>query len=284
MGLRTRFKLAACTVGPDYARPESPRAAGGAFLGADNPAFAPAEPPEGWWRLYQDAELDRLVEEAFAHNTDLRVATANLERARALLRETRAGRLPQVGVSAGANYARVPETQVVELSDGAPQASQPKDRSRAKGKADSTARREGRGPGLAVDVLPAPPAVNSYARPTVKPVLEQTITDFLAGCRAQDRILLLFAGHRVEREYYYNDAGSQMERFRASVEAVRRGEPAPEDGYHGAYVAELAALPGDPVPHMLERIEASLERGVLEVRVPRADEDRPVRIPLKTKD
>ena len=72
--------------------------------------------------------------------------------------------------------------------------------------------------------------------------------------------LLEFAGHAVEREYYYNDAGRQMERFRASVEAARRGEPPPEDGYHGAYIAELAALPADPVAEMLRRIEASLER------------------------
>jgi arginyl-tRNA synthetase len=72
--------------------------------------------------------------------------------------------------------------------------------------------------------------------------------------------LLEFAGHDVEREYYYNDAGLQMERFRASVEAVRRGEEPPEDGYHGDYVRELAPVPGDPVPAMLERIEASLER------------------------
>ncbi|HTR33357.1 MAG TPA: arginine--tRNA ligase [Gaiellaceae bacterium] len=72
--------------------------------------------------------------------------------------------------------------------------------------------------------------------------------------------LLAFAGNEVEREYYYNDAGAQMERFRASVEAVRRGEPVPEDGYQGAYVAELAREPGDPVPRMLEQIERTLER------------------------
>jgi arginyl-tRNA synthetase len=72
--------------------------------------------------------------------------------------------------------------------------------------------------------------------------------------------LLEFAGHDVEREYYYNDAGTQMEQFRASVEAVRRGKPVPEEGYHGEYVAELAALEGDPVPPMLRRIEVTLER------------------------
>jgi arginyl-tRNA synthetase len=72
--------------------------------------------------------------------------------------------------------------------------------------------------------------------------------------------LLAYAGHDVSREYYYNDAGAQMDRFRASVEAVRRGEQPPEDGYRGAYVAALASVPGDPVPAMRERIEASLER------------------------
>ncbi|HEY3463005.1 MAG TPA: arginine--tRNA ligase [Gaiellaceae bacterium] len=77
-----------------------------------------------------------------------------------------------------------------------------------------------------------------------------------------DAIARLFelAGHEVEREYYYNDSGAQMERFRASVEAVRRGEEPPEDGYQGAYVHDLAAFDGDPVPLMLKEIESTLER------------------------
>jgi arginyl-tRNA synthetase len=72
--------------------------------------------------------------------------------------------------------------------------------------------------------------------------------------------LLEFAGHEVQREYYYNDAGAQMEKFRASVEAIRRGEEPPEDGYRGDYVVELAREEGDPVPKMLGQIEASLKR------------------------
>jgi arginyl-tRNA synthetase len=72
--------------------------------------------------------------------------------------------------------------------------------------------------------------------------------------------LLAFAGHEVTREYYYNDAGRQMDLFRASVDAVRLGEEPPEDGYRGAYIAEIAATGGDPVPAMLERIETTLER------------------------
>src|SRR6266508_1020446 len=51
-----------------------------------------------------------------------------------------------------------------------------------------------------------------------------------------------------------------MEKFRASVEALRRGEEPPEDGYRGAYVAELAGDEGDPVPKMLQQIEQTLER------------------------
>jgi arginyl-tRNA synthetase len=72
--------------------------------------------------------------------------------------------------------------------------------------------------------------------------------------------LFEYAGHAVEREYYYNDSGAQMEKFRVSVDARRRGEDAPEDGYHGAYIDDLAAADGDPVPDMLHRIEATLER------------------------
>jgi arginyl-tRNA synthetase len=77
-----------------------------------------------------------------------------------------------------------------------------------------------------------------------------------------DAIARLFelAGDEVEREYYYNDSGGQMDRFRDSVEAVRRGEEPPEDGYRGAYVHDLAALKGDPVPLMLTEIESSLDR------------------------
>jgi arginyl-tRNA synthetase len=58
--------------------------------------------------------------------------------------------------------------------------------------------------------------------------------------------LLAATGHKVEREYYFNDAGSQIEQLGASVEAaylqlVGRPFELPADGYRGAYVAEAAA-------------------------------------------
>jgi arginyl-tRNA synthetase len=95
------------------------------------------------------------------------------------------------------------------------------------------------------------------ANPTGPIVVSAARNGAFGDCVAR---LLAFGGHRVEREYYYNDAGSQMDRFRASVDALRRGEQVPEDGYRGAYVVELAEAEGDPVPKMLASIEQTMER------------------------
>jgi arginyl-tRNA synthetase len=49
------------------------------------------------------------------------------------------------------------------------------------------------------------------------------------------------AGAQVSTEFYINDRGVQMDKFGASVQAAAHGKPAPEDGYHGGYILELAA-------------------------------------------
>jgi arginyl-tRNA synthetase len=84
--------------------------------------------------------------------------------------------------------------------------------------------------------------------------------------------LLEFAGHEVAREYYFNDAGSQLLNLGRSIQARARGEAPPEDGYQGDYVKELAdqlenAAERDPADLaaaggqlMIERIKATLER------------------------
>jgi arginyl-tRNA synthetase len=86
--------------------------------------------------------------------------------------------------------------------------------------------------------------------------------------------LLQAAGHEVQREYYINDAGSQIDRFAASIAARMRGEEPPEDGYAGEYVSEIAARlsaegvdPGDGgevkargVESMLAEMRKTLER------------------------
>jgi len=53
--------------------------------------------------------------------------------------------------------------------------------------------------------------------------------------------VLAFSGAEVTREYFFNDAGGQIDRFVRSLVAAASGEPAPEDGYRGAYVADIAA-------------------------------------------
>ena len=53
--------------------------------------------------------------------------------------------------------------------------------------------------------------------------------------------LLATQGAQVLREYYFNDHGAQIDRFVSSLIAAAKGEPAPEDGYAGAYIADIAA-------------------------------------------
>ncbi|MBI6854032.1 efflux transporter outer membrane subunit [Pseudomonas cichorii] len=78
--------LSACQmVGPDYELPKDgainrPDLQGELAGQSVNTVSAPV--PEHWWRLYQDPRLDELVQQAMASNTDLRIAAANLQRAR----------------------------------------------------------------------------------------------------------------------------------------------------------------------------------------------------------
>jgi len=65
-------------------------------------------------------------------------------------------------------------------------------------------------------------------------------------------------GHRVTREYYFNDFGTQVENLGKSVLALRRDEPIPDDGYRGAYVADLAVTVPDDI---WQAAEADPERG-----------------------
>ena len=98
--------LSACAAGPDFKAPIAPPKATGAFLGSTNPAVSTAPADANWWRLYNDPVLDQLVADALAANTDIRVAVARLDKARASLRETRSDRLPQANVGATGGYGR----------------------------------------------------------------------------------------------------------------------------------------------------------------------------------
>jgi arginyl-tRNA synthetase len=52
--------------------------------------------------------------------------------------------------------------------------------------------------------------------------------------------ILAANGAQVTREYYFNDAGAQIDRFVSSLVAAAKGEPTPDNGYGGAYIGEIA--------------------------------------------
>jgi arginyl-tRNA synthetase len=71
--------------------------------------------------------------------------------------------------------------------------------------------------------------------------------------------VLAFHGHRVAREFYVNDAGSQVRKLGESILALARGEPVPEDGYRGAYVERLVELVGGETMDVAALGQAAVE-------------------------
>jgi arginyl-tRNA synthetase len=68
--------------------------------------------------------------------------------------------------------------------------------------------------------------------------------------------LLSTQGAQVVREYYFNDHGTQIDRFADSLIAAAKSEPAPEDGYAGAYINDIAAQVLAQAPEAMSLPEA----------------------------
>ena len=79
-----------------------------------------------------------------------------------------------------------------------------------------------------------------------------------------DSLARLFSrtGWVVQREFYVNDRGAQLQRFGASLAAAKRGEPPPEDGYRGAYVEEWAA----EMPEGVDAAQWGRDRAIVDQR------------------
>src|SRR5215831_4817844 len=114
--------LAACTVGPDYERPDIATGAGWSTVASPEPAnsdeppahSAPTPQPEGvdlahWWQTFADPTLDRLVETALAQNLGVREADARVAEARALRDAAAGGRYPTLSTSASVTRRRQTE-------------------------------------------------------------------------------------------------------------------------------------------------------------------------------
>jgi multidrug efflux system outer membrane protein len=120
--MATLHNLNGCAVGPSYQPPAPADGADAPLVSRRPSAETTAEPPDAWWHLYHDALLDRLLQEAFTANADLKVAEANLSAARAVLEAAKSGRYPQTKAETAATYGRDPITdEILELGGHRPE-------------------------------------------------------------------------------------------------------------------------------------------------------------------
>ncbi len=101
--------LTACTVGPNYSRPDADLPKDYGVAQAQVPA------PERWWFVFQDPVLDKLVDESLAANRDLRAAAERVEQARAQVAIARSDQWPNAGIQYGASRARSSEKTGIPL-------------------------------------------------------------------------------------------------------------------------------------------------------------------------
>jgi NodT family efflux transporter outer membrane factor (OMF) lipoprotein len=112
--------LGGCMLGPNYRAPTMPKGAEAPLVSVNNALEKTTEPRDDWWRLYDDPMLDKILGEAFAANTDLAAAEANLSIARAQLEASRAGRYPSTTAGAQAIRGRNATTDEILEIDGHP--------------------------------------------------------------------------------------------------------------------------------------------------------------------
>jgi NodT family efflux transporter outer membrane factor (OMF) lipoprotein len=103
--------LCACTVGPDYVKPDVQTPSAYKEAQAGDSTWKVAAPSDvknrgKWWEIFADPQLDALEAQVNVSNQDLKVAEANYRQARALVQQARAGYFPTVTVGAAAVRSR----------------------------------------------------------------------------------------------------------------------------------------------------------------------------------
>ena len=96
--------LAACTIGPDYARPPVTPPERFRSQAPGTEASSLADLP--WWQAFGDATLQQLIQEAIAGNYDVRIAAARVQQARAYANIARAAYFPSIGYTAKAQRSK----------------------------------------------------------------------------------------------------------------------------------------------------------------------------------
>ena len=105
--------LSGCSMIPNYERPVTDSPAGWSEADASNPTVIAKD----WWKNFQSAELNALMDEALANNNDIGASVARVEQARGLLRATGSSRLPSVDAGGSIGYERINPGQGRSTSD-----------------------------------------------------------------------------------------------------------------------------------------------------------------------
>jgi len=114
--------LAGCAVGPNYHPPRLPEHAEAPLVSLNPRLETATQPPDTWWRLYNDPRLDRLIQQALHANRDLAAADANFAAARAAFSEVHSARYPLTDLTTQAVYGRDPVTdEILELGGHHPE-------------------------------------------------------------------------------------------------------------------------------------------------------------------
>ena len=92
------FGISSCAVGPDYNHPDNNFLEN--WFSPNKKSMSTEAIKTDWWSVFKDPQLEHYIHEAALQNKDIKIATANVLRARALRRESGAALLPQIG-SAG---------------------------------------------------------------------------------------------------------------------------------------------------------------------------------------
>src|SRR5262245_59830782 len=102
------FALGACTMAPKYQRPAAPVPSNYEATEANASSASTPASEIGWKEFFPDPELQGLISHALANNRDLRIATLNVEAARAQYRIQRSDLIPSIEADGSANNQRTP--------------------------------------------------------------------------------------------------------------------------------------------------------------------------------
>lgn len=108
-----------CTVGPDYRRPDSilPPNFSDQLPGE---AVQSAALPDRWWALFDDAELNRLVDLSLQKSTNIQLAVARIEEADAVVRQAGAALFPEIDLGGSASRSRTSQLTTTQFPQGTP--------------------------------------------------------------------------------------------------------------------------------------------------------------------